>query len=354
MYKKVPISETAIELANRIEQKIRIKKPAPGTPVKKTKAIAKEYGVSTSCANLAMRLLVQRRLIQRRPRAGTFIADFQRLSASPAAKINFMMPGTGTGIMPELLTDMILGVQSVFPTAEIIFTYYENDAEGGGGGKEINEIIKDNAGQALVLVRAPLKLQRLVSESGLPAIVLGHPFPTVKLPWIDADSIQQGALAAECVLKQHDAPVLLMIQNRIAPGDQLFMDGFKKKLHAAQRNLFSVTEQFVPLDTKVIEHTVKEYLCQQKGRCCIIASMHITDTVLKKIKQLKETKRVYPISIRGINCKLTSADDCTVIDWNISLYEFGEKLGKLLLRRITTNRTGDKTVLSPRIVFPSK
>lgn len=344
------ISETAIELANRIEHRIRAANLLPGTLFKKTAAIAKEYGVSTSCANLAMRLLVQRRLVERRPRAGTVIADYHSTSPSPLDKIHFMMPHTAFDVPPELLNDMLLGVQSIFPRAEIGFIYYQ-DAEGSGGEAELKELIKGAADHALILVRAPLSLQRLVGESGLPCIVLGHPFPTVSLPWVDADSARQGVLAASCILDHPEASALTLMHNRIAPGDYLFMEGMKKQLLRNNWDLCMLTERFVPSDAKVIEHTVKEYLLKNKNPCTIIISTTIADLVLKTIKQLKATGRVSVISIRSINCKLQSTAKSTLIDWEIDLYELGVKLGELLLDRITNGKkSSQKTVFQPRIV----
>ena len=345
------ISETAIELANKIERQIRDANMAPGTPFKKTTVIAKENGVSTSCANLAMRLLVQRRLVERRPRAGTLIADYRNCPLSPVEKIHIMMPGTSTNTPLELLHDLILGLQSIFPQAEIKFIYYEQNAEFSGGFSEIRELIKSNVNQALILVRAPLSLQRLLSESGLPCVVLGHPFPTINLPWIDVDSTRQGELAASCILDHPDASALLLMQNRIAPGDHLFMEGLKEKLFSAPWDQTRFTERFVPSDAKVIEYIVKEYLNKHLNPCTIITSIPIADIASKTIKKLKQTHRVSVISIRGINCKLQSTEKSTLIGWEIDLYELGIQLGELLLDRITKGNAGSRrSVFAPRII----
>lgn len=351
MRKMNRISETAIELANRIERRIRAADPAPGTPFKKTVAVAKEFGVSTSCANLAMRLLVQRKLVERRPRAGTLIADYKNSGSSPLEKIHFVMPGTDPDTPPEQMDDLILGVQSIFPGAEIRFTYYERDSTGTSGAAEIRELIKGNVNQAFILVRAPLALQRLAGDSGLPCVVLGHPFPTVRLPWIDADSSLQGELAASCVLNQPGIPALLLMQNRIAPGDHLFMEGFKEKMRSSGWDLARLTERFVPPDSGVIGYTVKDYLKKHTGPCAMVVPVTTADMVFKTIRQMKETRRVFVISIRGINCKQQATAKSTVIGWEIGLYDLGRKLGELLLQRVAKGRTfSGRTVFSPRIL----
>lgn len=346
MQRKNAVTENAIKLADKIEEQIRKTDLAPGAPLKKTKTIAKENGVSTSCANLAMRLLVQRRLVERRPRTGTIVADYHNCPPSPIDKIYFMVPRISTGVSPELLNNLILGLQSVFPRAEIGITYYETD-----GTLEVRELIDGKPDKALILIRASLSLQRLTSSSGLPCVVLGQAFPSVNLPWLDVDSAMQGNSTADFILSHPNASALLLMQNRIAPGDHIFLDAVRKKLLSARWELSQLTERFIPMDTEVVEITVKEYLDQHPNHpSVIIAPGKAAAFVLETIEQLKKTPQVSVVGIRGIiGNKLPPTAKCTVIEWKIDLYALGVELGNLLLERITNGKS-----CRGKSVFPEK
>jgi DNA-binding transcriptional regulator YhcF (GntR family) len=224
-----------LRLADRIQEDIRQRALRPGDPYLTTIETARMLGVNNGLAGRALQLLAKRRVIERRQRKGTFILDPGHQQPAPLLRRVHLLVHRNYLKTEGLLADgVVVGLQKDLPGTDVHFNFLPPWNEGEYVERLVHESLRRSGQEGFVLVRAPLEAQRLVAESGLPAVVHGTLFPSVGgVCSIDRDQYRAGRLLAEYLVEQGCRRVLLLMRERILPGDHLMMDGARDAVDAA-------------------------------------------------------------------------------------------------------------------------
>jgi DNA-binding LacI/PurR family transcriptional regulator len=84
------------------------------------------------------------------------------------------------------------------------------------------------------MARASLAAQRALAACGLPAVLSGTRFPSVRgLPWMDRDHRSVGRLLTEHLLERGARWLLVLMRERLQQGDYLVLDSIRDTLAAA-------------------------------------------------------------------------------------------------------------------------
>src|SRR5262245_11829935 len=106
-----------VELADRIAADIRHKRLKPGDAYLTTAGASQLLGISTTAANRAMQLLVQRQVLQRRQRKGTTIA-LAPMERRGLRRVRILVQQRFLQTEGLLADGMVLGLQSALPDAD--------------------------------------------------------------------------------------------------------------------------------------------------------------------------------------------------------------------------------------------
>jgi len=222
-----------VELAQRIEDDIRRRGLKPGDPYINTGQTARMLHVNTNAANRALRLLVQRGLLQRKQRKGTFITEPELdRTALPLHRVHWLVHRNYLKTEGLLADGTVVGMQGELGNAELQFNFMPGRGDEEYVRKLLGEATRSSDMEGFVLIRSSLGVQRLVANSGLPAVVGGMLFPSVPpLPWVDSDNRMMGRLLAEWVLRASHGRVLALVRDRVLAGDYPYLDGIRGPLH---------------------------------------------------------------------------------------------------------------------------
>lgn len=244
---------TIVHLAARLEGDIREKNLTPGAPYLTTLEAARLLGVSNVAANRAMQLLVKRDVLRRRQRSGTFIADAQTAASSSIKRVHMLVHQSYLKTEGILADGVILGIQEKLPQAEIQFNFMPNGDEANYTEQLVAESLRSPRAESFVLVRAPLDVQRIVERSGLPAVIHGTPFPSIKgIPWVDRDHAQSGQLAANWLIRQGCRSISIITRDKPLPGDFAMTDAVSCEVRAASLAADSMSWRPSPMDALVV------------------------------------------------------------------------------------------------------
>jgi hypothetical protein len=257
-----------VQLADQLEQEIRRQRLRPGDPYPDTEEVARRLGVSTSAANGALRVLAKRGILDRRQRRGTLVARLPGGSAASALRRVHLLVHREYLQMEGLLADgLLIGIQGELPGAEMQFNFLPavDPAEYANG--LITEILQSRDAEGLVLVRAPLAIQRAVQASGLPAVVLGSLQPSVEgLPWIDRDQRQIAELAGEYLLGRKCRRIAALFRAEMGAGDVPALDRLQQVCRDHGLGLDSFTVRCLPADREAIAACARSLLSGKKRR----------------------------------------------------------------------------------------
>lgn len=255
-----------VELADQLEQHIGATGLRPGDPYPHTEEIARRLGVSTSAANGALRVLAKRGILERRPRWGTVVARLPGDSSPAALRRVHLLVHREYLQMEGLLADgLLIGIQGELPGAEMQFNFIPPVDGAEYADQLLADVLRSRDAAGLVLVRAPLAIQRAVHASGLPAVVFGHLQPSVHdMPWIDRDHRRIGTLAAGHFVSRRCRRVVALFRAEMGPGDFLLLDGLQQPLAEAGLGLGDFTVRCLPADRDAVEQAVSVLLAESK------------------------------------------------------------------------------------------
>lgn len=251
-----------LRLADAITEDIRRRRLRPGDPYQNTHETAEMLGVSTTAANRAMQVLVKRRLLERRQRKGTFIAQPPTdSSATPLRRVHLLVQENYLRTEGLLSDGVVVGMHEALPAAQLQFNFMPPENEGRFVEELISEAMRSGRGEGFVLVRASLQVQRLFAGSGLPVVVHGSLHPSIeRLDWIDRDHVQAGRLIAEHLLRQNITRMLVLMRDRMFQGDHQLLDTLFQTVGAAGLGSQAITLRCLPSDQQAIVAATRDWL----------------------------------------------------------------------------------------------
>jgi DNA-binding LacI/PurR family transcriptional regulator/DNA-binding transcriptional regulator YhcF (GntR family) len=262
-----------VELADRIEADIRSRGLRAGQPYLSTEDTVRMLQANTNVVHRALRLLVHRGLLERKQRKGTFVKDPALTSAKPALRRVHLLVHRNYLKTEGLLADgMVVGMQAELAAAELQFNFMPGEGEESYVRGLLDEAASSPYPEGFVLMRSPLAVQRLVAQSGVPAVVAGSIYASVPaMPWIDADNWTAGRLLAQRVLKAGHQAVLALVRDRVLAGDYPFLDGVRDALAQAGAGVEALTMRHLPADPEMIREEVRCVLQQSESLPGVVA-----------------------------------------------------------------------------------
>src|SRR5436190_23623234 len=174
-----PVTPSIVQLADRIEHDIRNRGLQPGDSYFNTADTAKMLKVGTASANRALQLLEQRQVLIRSQRRGTFVTA--PVGAKQATRrINVVIDQASLKTEGVLADGLLVGIQSAMPQAELRFRFTPATDDTEFIEKLIHDSLQSPQREGFVLVRSSLTAQRLVANSGLPAVIHGTAHPSIQ------------------------------------------------------------------------------------------------------------------------------------------------------------------------------
>ncbi len=261
-----------IELADRIAADIARRKLRPGDAYLSTLETASMLGVSTTAANRAMQMLVKRRLIERRQRKGTIIAQPSAVTdESPLRRVHLLVQENYLRTEGLLADGTVIGMHGELPSAQMQFNFLPTEDQAKFVERVIADAMRSRQTEGFVLVRASLDTQRAIAKSGLPAAVIGTLHPSVPyIPWVDRDHRQAGRMLVEHFLSKKVKRFVVLMRDRMFQGDHVLLDAIGERLAEAKVPLSALTLRCLPADSLAISAAVEELLGDQKIKTGII------------------------------------------------------------------------------------
>ncbi len=257
-----------VHLAERIVADIRRRRLGPGDAYLNTAGTAKMLGVSTTSANRAMQLLVQRNLLYRRQRSGTVIAaPVQDGSASPLRRVHLLVHRRFLQTEGLLADGILLGIQGTMPRADLRIDFLPPGEEQVFVRQRVAEALSSPEPEGFVLFRASVEVQRELANSGLPAVLAGVRFPSIDgLPCIDRDQAFMGRMLTDYLLGQGARWLLVLVRERMLHGDHQLFDAVRDALAAARLPADAFTLRCVPDDVAYVAAEVAMALAAHRGK----------------------------------------------------------------------------------------
>ena len=265
MRTKVP---RIVELADLIAADIRRRKLNPGDSYQGTLETAEMLGVSTTAANRAMQVLVKRRVLERRQKRGTFVAQLPTDALiSPLQRVHLLVQEDYLRTEGLMSDGIVLGLHGELPAAQMQFNFLPPDRQGDYISELLAEAMRSGQTEGFVLIRASLPAQRLIAGSGLPAVVNGSLHPSVpRMCWIDRDHRQGGELLAQRLIDAGFRRIHVLMRDRMFRGDHTLLDAVRDTMDRAGLPLNALTLRCLPADREAIGAAVAELLDGAEGR----------------------------------------------------------------------------------------
>jgi len=298
-------SSNIVELAGRIRADIQSRALKPGDQYLNSADAAKQFQVSTHAANRALQLLAKRRVVTRKQRLGTVVTleEDSVPQSTGIDRIHLLVREDYYKSEGVLADGVIMGIQGEMPRVGIQFNFLAQGEERPYVEDLVGQVLKSDRQEAFVLVRASLTTQRLVTQSGCPAVVHGTPYASVDpLCSIDRDHEQEAALLVDYLVRQCESKrLLLLMRERLHAGDHLFLDAVHKQISEAGLDHGGLMLRCMPQDAELVEVELSRALAADKGTptgivCATEFLANITQKTLDKNAQ-KHSKHHTALSV---------------------------------------------------------
>lgn len=331
-------SARIVELADQILRDIRERGLRPGDPYLSTADTARMLHVSTTIANRALQLLEQRRVLVRRQRRGTFIAE-PPTDPDPVLlkRVNLVVHRDYLRSEGLLADGVVVGIQHELPGADLQFRFTAPVEIAEAAHQMIADALRSPEPEGFVLVRASLNLQRLVAASGLPAVIHGTPFASVRgVPWIDRDQAEAGRLLTDYLLRRGCERLVLLMRQQVLPGDHVLLDAVRQRMVAEGMGIDRLDLRFLPNDHETIKQEMRWLLMGKKERLGVLCR---SEPLAEGVQAATETLGLrvgedVPIAVSDVY----RPDNSTVLGWPSIMsmmepQEIGRHIGRMLRRR---------------------
>ena len=251
-----------VQLAAMIEADITHRRLHAGDPYLTTAETARMLGVSTTIANRALQFLARNGRLIRKQRRGTYVAEpGPRGGEPPLGRVHLVVHQHYMRTEGLLADGVIVGLQSELPGVDVSFNFMPQGNERQYVEELAGSIMQAAQPEGLVLVRANLEVQKMVAQTGLPAVVYGTPYPSVsQLSYVDADQYAIGHLLTKHALKQRSKRLLVIMRDQLLPGDSPYLDAIHEAAGRARLTADRLQVRFLARDRELIAAEVGDLL----------------------------------------------------------------------------------------------
>ena len=254
-----------VHLAGRIEDDIRQRNLKPGDRYFDTAKIALMLRSDTMHVNRALQLMAKRKILERRPRVGTFINHIDsEVSVTKLQRIRILVFGDA-GCQKSLFDSVIIaGLHDVLGNVRIQVDIVPLSHQGDFLHDLQDQSLREPGCEGYVLLHSSLSTQRWFAASSLPVVLWGHPMLSVKdLCYVDRDMSQVGRLMVKHVATCGCEQILALFLNNFHAGDYHVFDAMQCETHAS--DLPGTALKLRSVDEDVVRTVVRDFL-EKSGR----------------------------------------------------------------------------------------
>ncbi len=251
------------ETAEKLERHIRACGLKPGDRYITTEEAGRMLGKSAVMAQRAMALLAERNILERRPKAGTFIGK-GAVEPVNLACLHVLLPEeTMAERNPsESYWGHIQGIRSVLPELSVQFNFIPNQ-----NLDYTRQLIEQAAASGtlsgVVLALSSRPMRSFFNESGIPTVVEGGIEPDLgNLCWMDWDQAQIGRLLAGYLLERGHRRVVTIMRDLWSMGEPLLHDGIGEAFQAAGLPSGALRIRSVPCERSAIAEVARALLLE--------------------------------------------------------------------------------------------
>jgi len=263
-------------LARKVIEDIRARGLNPGDQYLTSEEARELFRARKSHINQAMKMLADKNILVRQRKSGTFVG--------PAYKEDALAGVSGLRVVHVMMATDFYRTQTI-PTNLCIDTISQTLP---GVSVQIHVIPDQNStrhiqaaidgipqeerkAHGLILIRSSRDAQRLVEDSGIPAVVSGSVYPDVKqLSWVDVDQEAAGRVSTAYAIEKGYRHFILLMRNEWRRGDNLVLKGVSAALGEAGLGADAMQVLSIPPQEDVIREEMKYHLDGSDRRLAIL------------------------------------------------------------------------------------
>lgn len=326
------------ESADKLERHIRACSLKPGDRYITTEEAGKLLGISLVTTHRAMSLLAKRNILDRRRKAGTFIAAGIRTEIK-VINIHFFAPEQSR-VESATQTNhwkQIDGMKSVLGHISAHFHFAPNQDLG-----YVQEIVKKNSVAGLlngaILILSSREMRSFFNLSGIPTVVEGGvEADLANLCWIQWDQIQAGRLLTAHLLERGHRRLATVMRDIWSIGEHLLHDGINESLTAAGLPSNTLRMRSAPNERSAILELTRGLFHEENPPTGFICRNEFqADCVAEAVR---EAGLSVPVDITHCNPPSRPGQNryaCAAPE--LSTFEFGKVAGEMF-RQLMANQT---------------
>ncbi len=334
-------SNNIVELASRIRADIKNRELKPGDQYLNSADAARQFQVSTHAANRALQLLAKRRVVTRKQRLGTVITLEEDLPQTGAGidRIHLLVREDYFKSEGVLADGVVMGIQGEMPRVGIQFNFLPLSDERPYVEDLVSQALKADGQEAFVLVRASLTTQRIVTQSGCPAVVHGTPYPAVEpLCSIDRDHELEAELLVDYLMRQSGCERMLMLmRERLHAGDHLFLDAIHRGLAKLGPGRGGLTLRCMPQDEELVDVELTRFLKANPGSSTgiLCATEFLANVAKQSVDAAANKKSKHAIALMAFYRRPGHSDPgFPHLSSSVTPEQIGADIANLLLRQV--------------------
>ena len=343
-------------LAEWLEKDIRRRGLRPGDRYLTSQEAARFLEVSTGTAHEAMRVLVEKNVLDRRRKRGTYVGTaVEPPDISRRLRVYVLSPSEGTRdpVYSRFSEAFYPAITQALDGAALQLEFMPEDDVMRFVRALAHEAETDGGLAGFLLMRPSYEIQEFFHEQRVrfPAVVLGSVYPGITLPWVDGDQGQIGRLAAEYVLRRGHRRVAVLRNDHWAPGDNAFMSGLMQTFETSQQRVDRLEICCLPPHERPIRHRVQELLASDDHPTAMVVHTAFQDSlVLDIIKQFGlRVPGEIDVLKGGLGFGSPFPESIPHAVSELSMREIGAILGQMLVS-LRQGRQPDP----PHLMFPIK
>jgi len=249
------------EAADKLERHIRASGLRTGDRYITAEQAAQLIGGSVMTVQRAMKLLASKNILERRPKAGTFIGS-AGVAASELPCIHYLLPEQFVTedkdqerVWP-LIHGQIYGMRTILPNLSVQFNFIPNQDLA-----YTRQIVQQTSPAGVILVLASRPMRAFFDQSGIPTIVEGSAEPDLaNLCSVELDQVQTGRILASYLLQKGHRRIATVMRNVWSIGEHHLHDGISEELAAAGLGATALRIRSAPPEAQAIAELARSLL----------------------------------------------------------------------------------------------
>ncbi|MDO5553298.1 MAG: GntR family transcriptional regulator [Planctomycetia bacterium] len=219
MQKKLVNVERTLCLADRLLQDILQRKLKPGDTYFTTIEAAAFLGVAGASANRALQFLEKRKVLARSQKRGAVILDPSNQSPT-IDHVHFIFNDKFSS-MGTFGEEIVNGVRQELPLSHLSYVSLDNTrTQADTVADLLDKTAQNGLTHGFIMISSSAKVQKLISQSGNPCVILGTKCPGVPaINQMDVDHEMTLRLLVEYLRQRGRKRIAVVLRRMILPGD---------------------------------------------------------------------------------------------------------------------------------------